>query len=234
MHGGCGAGVRVRAQARNWPYLDAAEPRVSDERGLHPGARRRDVHRLAEPDHGHDVAVEVPLPEQPPRRAHRLSRLLRVPPYFLCLRPGHVPSSSRRRHVYWGDQQPLPERGVGGGGGTSGIGRRGRIHRRTRPRAAADCGDDNDGGDCLGGSRVQLLVEACDDWCEQAGQFYMQGTRGEEPVVCVVRRVSGSESTAAGRGNAACVIDPSPPPIGQSKVLTGGLIFYVYFDYLFY
>jgi hypothetical protein len=32
-----------------------------------------------EPDHGHDVAVEVPLPEQPPRGAHRLARLQVVP-----------------------------------------------------------------------------------------------------------------------------------------------------------
>jgi len=133
---------------------------VADERGLHPRARRRDVHRRAQTDHGHDVAVEVLLPEQPPRGAHRLARRLQVPPprrrrrrsrcgrrhraLLLRLWPGRGLS----RRVY--RDPPLPQRGRGGAR-AAGIRRRGRIHRRTgaggfcgRGRAAR--GGDSDGG----------------------------------------------------------------------------------------
>lgn len=147
-------------------HLDAGEAWVADERDLQPRARRRDVHRRAQPDHGHDVAVEVRLAEQPPRGAHRLAHRLQVTLPRCCRRrrggrhralllpllrrlittrpiwPGRglrrraVGSSSSR--VY--RDHPLPQRGRRGAG-AAGIRRRGRIHRRMALAASVDAGE---------------------------------------------------------------------------------------------
>jgi hypothetical protein len=139
---------------------------VADERDFQPRARRRDVHRRAQPDHGHDVAVEVRLAEQPPRGAHRLAHRLQVTLPRCCRRrrggrhralllpllrrlittrpiwPGRglrrraVGSSSSR--VY--RDHPLPQRGRRGAG-AAGIRRRGRIHRRMALAASVDAGE---------------------------------------------------------------------------------------------
>ena len=53
-------------------YLDAVEAWVARKRGDNSGSQRRQVDRRAEAKHGHDVAAEVRLPEQPTCRAHRL------------------------------------------------------------------------------------------------------------------------------------------------------------------
>ena len=57
-------------------YLDAAEARVAREGGLDAGADGGQVDRLGDAQRAHDVAAEVRLPEQPPRRAHRLLQQL--------------------------------------------------------------------------------------------------------------------------------------------------------------
>ncbi|KAG8096690.1 hypothetical protein GUJ93_ZPchr0013g36835 [Zizania palustris] len=44
--------------------MDVAEAGVADEGGLQPDTRRCDVHPRVQPNHSHDVAVEVHLPEQ--------------------------------------------------------------------------------------------------------------------------------------------------------------------------
>jgi hypothetical protein len=106
---------------------------VAGERGGDPGPERRQVDRRCEAEHGHDVAAEVRLPEQPPRRAHRLLLGHGIGTDRLILPAGRCLALEldrrRGRRVY--GQRPLPQRGAGTG---AGIHRPRRVSSRARAR----------------------------------------------------------------------------------------------------
>lgn len=104
----------VRTNART--YLNAVESRVAREGGLEPGPHGGEVDRRAEAEDGHDVAVEVRFPEQPPRRAHRL-RLLVLPRRVNLLALAVLHRRVRARRVY----RPLPQRAAAPGIHASGF-----------------------------------------------------------------------------------------------------------------
>ena len=118
--------VKKRARMHTYAYLDAAEAWVAGESGGDPGPERRQVDRRGEAEHGHDVAAEVRLPEQPPRRAHRLLLGHGIGTDPLVIRPAArrlAPELDRRRGRRVYGQRPLPQRGAGTGAG---------IHRPRR------------------------------------------------------------------------------------------------------